>query len=91
MPEIRWVNTKKKRSSPRLESISVTEFSSNPESQSSRILIANANNGVKAIFLFSVKFGLKSAKNIVFCILCMPKGGGGTAVFPATLSPWIRY
>ena len=46
------------------------------QSQSSRILIANANGG-RAIFAFSAKIGLKSAKNEVVCILCMPMGRAG--------------
>ena len=40
----------------------------------SPILIANANGG--AIFVFSAKIGLKSAKkSVVFCILFRPNGG----------------
>ena len=31
--------------------------------------------GRRAIFAFSEKTGLKSAKNVVFCILCIPVGG----------------
>ena len=43
------------------------------QSQSSHILIANANEW--AIFAFRAKIGLKSNKNRVFYILCMPMGG----------------
>ena len=43
------------------------------QGQSSHILFANDNG--RAIFAFRVKAGLKSIKNRVFCILCMPMGG----------------
>ena len=49
-------------------------YSLQVQTQSSHILIANAN-GVGAIFAFSAKIDLKSTKNRVFYILCMPMGG----------------
>ena len=42
-----------------------------------------------AIFAFSAKSGLKSVKNVAFCILCMPNGE--EAVAPLCPSPWLRY
>ena len=53
------------------------------QSQSSHILIANANGG--DIFAFSAKIGIKSNKNRVFCILCMPIGRPNPPPHKATL------
>ena len=49
----------------------------------SQLLIANPVGG-GAIFSFGTKFGLKSTKNVVFCILFRPMGG---------LKPplWLHY
>ena len=43
------------------------------QSKSGDILIDNANGW--AIFAFGAKIGLKSAKQVVHCILCIPKRG----------------
>ena len=43
-------------------------YSFQVQTQSSHILNADANG----IFAFNAKIGLKSTKNRVFCILCMP-------------------
>ena len=49
------------------------------QSLSGHILINNANGGA-----FGAKIGLKSAKQVVFCILCMPMGG---AILPSAPLP----
>ena len=41
-----------------------------------------------AIFNFSQKIGLKSTKNMRFCILHKPMGGG---LEPPRPPPWLRY
>ena len=40
-----------------------------------------------AIFNFSQKIGLKTTKNVRFCILHKPMGGGSSPPAP----PWLRY
>ena len=39
--------------------------------------------GGGAVFIFSPKIGLKSTKNVRFCILYRPMGGGGSSLFLA--------
>ena len=41
---------------------------------------------VAAVFTYSAKIDLKSAKNVVFCILCMPIGG---AAAPRSLPGYV--
>ena len=41
-----------------------------------------------AVFSFSAKIGLKSTKNMRFCILYRPMGGG---LGPPSPPPWLRY
>ena len=42
------------------------------------------------MFAFSAKIGLKSAKNVVFCILCMPMEGGYSLPPPPPLATLLN-
>ena len=58
----------------------MTEFSSSPGSKNTHSHFQCQWRG--GYFAFSAKIGLKSAKNEVFCILCMPMG---LAILPCLL------
>ena len=82
------VVSKKKRSSPKLRLIfrSKSEILTYFHSESRHLL---HNFGTRfslggAVFKFSSKIGLKSTKNVRFCILHKPMGG-------ARAPPWLRY
>ena len=76
------VVSKKKRSSPKLTLI----FRPNSEIQTFEGGLFSYGG---AIFNFSQKIGLKSTKNVRFCILHKPMGGLEPP--PAPPPPWLRY
>ena len=90
-PINRWSPKKKKRSSPKLSLI----FRPKSEIQTlfhtdSRHLLHNFGTQFSlrggAVFNFSPKIGLKSNKNVRFCILHKPM-----ALAPPPRPPWLRY
>ena len=81
-PKIRW-SPKKKRSSPKLSLI----FRPNSEIQTFQGVLFSYGG---AIFNFSQKIGLKSIKNVRFCILRKPMGGAPAPPPPPCLRYWTR-
>ena len=82
-PKLRWSPKKKKRSSPKLRVIF------RPISQIQTFEGGLFSYGGGAIFNFSQKVGLKSNKNMRFCILHKPIWGARAPPPPAL--PWLRY
>ena len=73
---------KKKRSSPKFKAIFLPKFRNFKRFRGGSFRMGGA------IFNFSPKIGLKSTKNMRFCILHKPMGG---ARAPPAPPPWLRY
>ena len=72
---------KKKRSSPKFKAIFLPKFRNFKRFRGGSFRMGGA------IFNFSQKIGLKSTKNMRFCILHKPMGG----LEPPPPPPWLRY
>ena len=83
-PKIRWSPKKKKRSSPKLRLIF------RPISEIQKFEGGLFSYG-GAIFNFSQKIGLKSTKNVRFCILHKPMGGLEPPAPPGYATAFISF
>ena len=87
-PNLRDLKKKKKKEEKKVFSQAETRFLFEITSDPWPIIIANTTREGGAIFVFSAKIGLKSAKNGMFCILFRPMGGYSPSPPPPL---WLHY
>ena len=87
LAEIRWSQNKRKKKERSLPTLSELQNQTNPLFWSKqRQVLHNFGSRIflgGAVFIFGAKIGLKSTKNVLFCIFFRPMGGSSSPHPPA--------